>query len=76
MSDYEGAVRGMLFDDSMYTELKDEIIEAVSERLQYYLASETLDAMFSEDGMSWAMIESELTQTAVDVLKDFVGEEN
>ncbi len=75
MSDYEGAVRGMLSDDSMYTELKDEIIEAVADRLQNYLASETLDAMFSADGMSWRVIESDLTQTAVDVLKDFVGGE-
>lgn len=76
MTTQENAISGILRTDSMYEELKEQIVEALASRLSTHLSDEMLVAVFGEDEeASWGLIKSDLTQTALDVLEDFVGYE-
>lgn len=76
MTTQENAINGILRTDSMYKELKEQIVEALSDRLATHLSDEVLVACFGKDEQdTWILIQSDLTQTALDVLEDFVGYE-
>lgn len=76
MTTQEMAISGILRTDSMYEELKEQIVEALADRLATHLSDEALVAVFGEDEEdTWTLIKSDLTQTALDVLEDFVGYE-
>lgn len=76
MTTQENAISGILRTDSMYEELKEQIVEALSERLSTHLSNDILIAVFDDEPeIVWSAIQSDLTQTALDVLEDFVGYE-
>lgn len=76
MTTQENAISGILRTDSMYEELKEQIVEALADRLATHLSDEMLVAVFGEgEEVTWGLIKSDLTQTALDVLEDFVGYE-
>lgn len=73
MNNHESAVSGVILGDAMYAELREVIVDTLADRLRFYHSDELLNAIFSNDEGNWALIEEDLTDTAMDVLKGFTG---
>jgi hypothetical protein len=73
MNNHEMAISGLLSDDPVYQELKESMVETLSSRLEQCLSDDLLTSVFLGDEYSWELIRCELTETAIDTLEDFTG---
>jgi hypothetical protein len=73
MNNHEMAISGLLSDDPVYQELKESMVKTLSSRLEQYLSDDLLTSVFLGDEYSWELIRCALTETAIDTLEDFTG---
>jgi hypothetical protein len=73
MMNHEVAINGILEDQSHYRELKDQLEEVISNRINEYLMPEVLAGILTDDKMAFLLVEEDLKHVAKMTLEKMLG---
>ena len=70
---HEVAINGILEDQSHYRELKDQLEEVISNRINEYLMPEVLAGILTDDKMAFLLVEEDLKHVVKMTLEKMLG---
>jgi len=73
MMNHEVAINGILEDQSHYRELKDQLEEVISNRINEYLMPEVLAGILTDDKMAFLLVEEDLKHVVKMTLEKMLG---